>query len=98
MISSALLTNELDERDQQKNTKSLSRQDNQKSTCFLFLAEILQGISGHAYNNCNSSRLPMYTDLQALIKQPLPIPPTPQEVPGHHTFPPQHIPQLMKFL
>lgn len=40
----------------------------------------------------------MYSDLQALTKQPLLIPPTPQEVPGHHTFPPQHILQLMEFL
>lgn len=82
----------------EKTSKRLGGQGNRKTTCFLFLAELLQGIFGHAYNDCNSSRLPMYTDLQALTKQPLLIPPTSQEGPGHHTFPPQHILHLMEFL
>lgn len=76
--------------------QKFSRQDNRMAICFLFLAELLQGISGHTYNDCNTSSLPLYTDLHTAIKHPLLIPPTPQEVPGHHTFPPQHIPQLME--
>lgn len=52
----------------EKTSKRLGGQGNRKTTCFLFLAELLQGIFGHAYNDCNSSRLPMYTDLQAQYK------------------------------